>query len=165
MSEELDDGSSSATIATSGTKGEDTLETSIAMSSDGGENFAEGKKVFGPSPNIALQVLGFKGCKGISVTDSSSELCCSNGKSAAVASRVWTGARGSGTSRVVPGDEAARDGNAAHFPAASRQEHAFRYRPHQHGAGLCIFDKDQRLTYEVEIGRNGKKSAANLASA
>ncbi|GAC1407639.1 MAG: cold-shock protein [Novosphingobium sp.] len=32
-------------------------------------------------------------------------------------------------------------------------------------AGMQSLDKDQRLTYEVEIGRNGKKSAANLASA
>ena len=32
-------------------------------------------------------------------------------------------------------------------------------------AGMQSLDKDQRLTYEVEIGRNGKKTAANLASA
>ncbi len=32
-------------------------------------------------------------------------------------------------------------------------------------AGMDTLNKDQRLTYEVETGRNGKKSAANLASA
>lgn len=32
-------------------------------------------------------------------------------------------------------------------------------------AGMHSLDKDQRLSYEVEIGRNGKKSAANLAAA
>lgn len=32
-------------------------------------------------------------------------------------------------------------------------------------AGMQSLDKDQRLTYEVEIGRNGKKSAANLSAA
>ncbi len=32
-------------------------------------------------------------------------------------------------------------------------------------AGMQSLDKDQRLTYDVEIGRNGKKSAANLSAA
>ncbi|MGC1269176.1 MAG: cold-shock protein [Croceibacterium sp.] len=32
-------------------------------------------------------------------------------------------------------------------------------------AGMQSLDKDQRLTYEVEQGRNGKASAVNLASA
>ncbi|MEO0062806.1 MAG: hypothetical protein RLZZ08_1366 [Pseudomonadota bacterium] len=32
-------------------------------------------------------------------------------------------------------------------------------------AGMQTLDKDQRLTYEVEQGRNGKASAVNLASA
>lgn len=32
-------------------------------------------------------------------------------------------------------------------------------------AGMHSLDKDQRLSYEVEVGRNGKKSAANLAAA
>ena len=32
-------------------------------------------------------------------------------------------------------------------------------------AGMQSLDKDQRLSYEVEIGRNGKKSAANLSAA
>ena len=32
-------------------------------------------------------------------------------------------------------------------------------------AGMQTLNKEQRLSYEVEIGRNGKKSAANLASA
>jgi CspA family cold shock protein len=32
-------------------------------------------------------------------------------------------------------------------------------------AGMNSLDKDQRLSYEVETGRNGKKSAANLANA
>ena len=32
-------------------------------------------------------------------------------------------------------------------------------------AGMTTLDKDQRLNYEVETGRNGKESAVNLASA
>ena len=32
-------------------------------------------------------------------------------------------------------------------------------------AGMATLDKDQRLSYEVETGRNGKSSAVNLASA
>ncbi len=32
-------------------------------------------------------------------------------------------------------------------------------------AGMQTLDKDQRLTYDVEQGRNGKASAVNLASA
>jgi len=32
-------------------------------------------------------------------------------------------------------------------------------------AGMQTLDKEQRLSYEVEQGRNGKKSAVNLASA
>lgn len=32
-------------------------------------------------------------------------------------------------------------------------------------AGMQTLNKEQRLSYEVEIGRNGKKSAANLESA
>lgn len=32
-------------------------------------------------------------------------------------------------------------------------------------AGLGTLNKEQRLSYEVETGRNGKKSAVNLASA
>ncbi|MBB4613712.1 cold-shock protein [Novosphingobium taihuense] len=32
-------------------------------------------------------------------------------------------------------------------------------------AGMSSLDKDQRLSYEVETGRNGKASAVNLASA
>lgn len=32
-------------------------------------------------------------------------------------------------------------------------------------AGMQSLDKDQRLTYEIEQGRNGKASAVNLASA
>lgn len=32
-------------------------------------------------------------------------------------------------------------------------------------AGMQTLDRDQRLTYEVERGRNGKESAINLASA
>lgn len=32
-------------------------------------------------------------------------------------------------------------------------------------AGMQTLDKDQRLTYEIETGRNGKSSAVNLASA
>jgi CspA family cold shock protein len=32
-------------------------------------------------------------------------------------------------------------------------------------AGMQTLNKEQRLSYEVETGRNGKKSAANLASA
>ncbi|MGV3511708.1 MAG: cold-shock protein [Novosphingobium sp.] len=32
-------------------------------------------------------------------------------------------------------------------------------------AGMASLDKDQRLSYEVETGRNGKASAVNLVSA
>jgi len=32
-------------------------------------------------------------------------------------------------------------------------------------AGMATLDKDQRLSYEIETGRNGKKSAVNLVSA
>ena len=32
-------------------------------------------------------------------------------------------------------------------------------------AGLHTLEKDQRLSYEVETGRNGKASAVNLAAA
>jgi CspA family cold shock protein len=32
-------------------------------------------------------------------------------------------------------------------------------------AGMQTLDKDQRLNYEVEQGRNGKESAVNLTSA
>lgn len=32
-------------------------------------------------------------------------------------------------------------------------------------AGMQTLDSDQRVSYEVEIGRNGKESAINLASA
>jgi len=32
-------------------------------------------------------------------------------------------------------------------------------------AGMNSLEKDQRVTYEVERGRNGKESAINLASA
>ena len=32
-------------------------------------------------------------------------------------------------------------------------------------AGMQTLDRDQRLSYEVERGRNGKESAVNLASA
>ena len=32
-------------------------------------------------------------------------------------------------------------------------------------AGMQTLDKDQRLNYEVEQGRNGKASAVNLSSA
>ena len=32
-------------------------------------------------------------------------------------------------------------------------------------AGMTTLDKEQRLNYEVEIGRNGKESAVNLSSA
>lgn len=32
-------------------------------------------------------------------------------------------------------------------------------------AGMATLDKDQRLSYEVETGRNGKASAVNLGSA
>lgn len=32
-------------------------------------------------------------------------------------------------------------------------------------AGMATLNKDQRLTYEVETGRNGKASAINLAQA
>jgi cold shock protein len=32
-------------------------------------------------------------------------------------------------------------------------------------AGMTTLDKDQRLNYEIEQGRNGKESAVNLSSA
>ena len=32
-------------------------------------------------------------------------------------------------------------------------------------AGMTTLDKEQRLAYEVETGRNGKESAVNLTSA
>jgi CspA family cold shock protein len=32
-------------------------------------------------------------------------------------------------------------------------------------AGMQSLNKDQRLSYDVEMGRNGKESATNLASA
>ncbi|MCL6250503.1 cold-shock protein [Altererythrobacter sp. KTW20L] len=32
-------------------------------------------------------------------------------------------------------------------------------------AGMTSLDKDQRLNYEIEQGRNGKESAVNLSSA
>ncbi len=32
-------------------------------------------------------------------------------------------------------------------------------------AGMATLERDQRLTYEVETGRNGKASAVNLPSA
>ncbi|AXU19575.1 cold-shock protein [Novosphingobium sp. THN1] len=32
-------------------------------------------------------------------------------------------------------------------------------------AGMATLDKDQRVSYEVETGRNGKASAVNLVSA
>ena len=32
-------------------------------------------------------------------------------------------------------------------------------------AGMASLDKDQRLSYEVETGRNGKASAVNLSAA
>ncbi|WP_156840593.1 cold-shock protein [Novosphingobium aquimarinum] len=32
-------------------------------------------------------------------------------------------------------------------------------------AGMTTLDKDQRLNYEVETGKNGKASAINLSSA
>lgn len=32
-------------------------------------------------------------------------------------------------------------------------------------AGMATLDKDQRVSYDVEIGRNGKASAINLKSA
>jgi CspA family cold shock protein len=32
-------------------------------------------------------------------------------------------------------------------------------------AGMATLDKDQRLSYEIETGRNGKASAVNLVSA
>ena len=32
-------------------------------------------------------------------------------------------------------------------------------------AGMTTLDKEQRLSYEVETGRNGKESAVNLTSA
>lgn len=32
-------------------------------------------------------------------------------------------------------------------------------------AGMQSLDKDQRLNYEVEVGRNGKASAVNLSAA
>lgn len=32
-------------------------------------------------------------------------------------------------------------------------------------AGMHTLEKDQRVSYDVEMGRNGKESATNLASA
>ena len=32
-------------------------------------------------------------------------------------------------------------------------------------AGMTTLDKEQRLNYEIEIGRNGKESAINLSAA
>lgn len=32
-------------------------------------------------------------------------------------------------------------------------------------AGMRTLDKDQRVTYEVEVGKNGKSSAVNLSAA
>lgn len=32
-------------------------------------------------------------------------------------------------------------------------------------AGMTTLDKEQRLNYDVEIGRNGKESAINLSNA
>lgn len=32
-------------------------------------------------------------------------------------------------------------------------------------AGMMTLDKEQRLSYEIEIGRNGKESAINLSAA
>jgi len=32
-------------------------------------------------------------------------------------------------------------------------------------SGMATLDKDQRLSYDVETGRNGKESAVNLSSA
>jgi len=32
-------------------------------------------------------------------------------------------------------------------------------------AGMQSLDKDQRVSYEVEMGRNGKESAVNLSAA
>ena len=32
-------------------------------------------------------------------------------------------------------------------------------------SGMMSLERDQRVSYEVETGRNGKKSAVNLASA
>ncbi|MBU3992907.1 MAG: cold-shock protein [Alphaproteobacteria bacterium] len=32
-------------------------------------------------------------------------------------------------------------------------------------AGFATLEKEQRVTYEIETGRNGRKSAVNLASA
>lgn len=32
-------------------------------------------------------------------------------------------------------------------------------------AGLATLNKEERVTYEVETGRNGRKSAVNIASA
>jgi CspA family cold shock protein len=34
-----------------------------------------------------------------------------------------------------------------------------------HAAGMDTLNKDQRLNYEVEIGKNGKASAVNLSGA
>lgn len=32
-------------------------------------------------------------------------------------------------------------------------------------AGMATLDKEQRVSYEIETGRNGKKSAVNLSAA
>ncbi|AOL22701.1 cold shock protein (beta-ribbon, CspA family) [Erythrobacter litoralis] len=34
-----------------------------------------------------------------------------------------------------------------------------------HAAGMQTLDREQRLNYEVEVGRNGKESAINLVAA
>jgi CspA family cold shock protein len=34
-----------------------------------------------------------------------------------------------------------------------------------HAAGMQTLDKDQRVNYEVETGKNGKESAVNLSAA
>lgn len=34
-----------------------------------------------------------------------------------------------------------------------------------HAAGMDTLNKDQRLNYEVEVGKNGKASAVNLSGA
>jgi CspA family cold shock protein len=34
-----------------------------------------------------------------------------------------------------------------------------------HAAGMATLDKDQRVSFEIETGRNGKQSAVNLVQA
>lgn len=34
-----------------------------------------------------------------------------------------------------------------------------------HNAGMQTLEKDQRVSYDIEVGRNGKASAINLRSA